>query len=114
MIPKCYPGDLAIVITAYNKINIGTIVKVLSLHTNQFEISAPEGDVLWTCLAQHQMTYDFNGDKRFCNRGPVPDSSLHPIRGAPRGQDIALLVVIDSLKRNQLESELFARPEAHH
>lgn len=32
MIPKCYPGDLAIVIDAYNTSNIGTIVKIIGLH----------------------------------------------------------------------------------
>ena len=32
MIPKCYPGDWAVVIDAYNTSNIGTIVKIIGLH----------------------------------------------------------------------------------
>ena len=113
MIPKCFPGDLAIVVTAHNKVNIGTILKVISLHPNQFEISAPEGDTLWTCIAPHQMVYDHGGKKRKRKKGPVPDSYLHPIRGEPVGQDIAMLVVINELRRSQAASEACLGSDAH-
>lgn len=79
MIPKCFLGDLAIVVTAYNKVNIGTILKVISQHPNQFEISAPDEDTLWTCQAHHPMVYDLDGEKIKQHQGPVPDAYMHPI-----------------------------------
>ena len=33
--PKCIAGDLAVIVYAYNTVNIGTIVKVLDVHPNQ-------------------------------------------------------------------------------
>jgi hypothetical protein len=32
---RCKPGDLAIVVDAYNPANIGTIVRVIRVHPNQ-------------------------------------------------------------------------------
>ena len=44
---NCKPGDLAVIVDAYNPENIGTFVKVLKVHKNQFDLVKPEGDVLW-------------------------------------------------------------------
>ena len=38
MTPKCMPGDLAVVIEAFNEVNVGSIVKVLALHPDQFAL----------------------------------------------------------------------------
>jgi hypothetical protein len=43
---NCEPGDLAVIVDAYNPENIGTFVKVLKPHKNQLALDKPEGDVL--------------------------------------------------------------------
>lgn len=78
---NCKPGDLAIVVEAYNACNIGTIVHVIGLHPKQSGICAPEGDIIWKAEARHPMTYDINGVLRRRRLGPVPDSQLRPIKG---------------------------------
>jgi len=83
MQPRCKPGDLAIVVEAYNASNIGTIVNVIGLHPKQNGICAPKGDVIWKALARHPMTYEINGVLRRRRLGPIPDSQLRPIRGKP-------------------------------
>ena len=35
---KCTAGDLAVIVYAYNTVNIGAIVRVLGLHPNQKQI----------------------------------------------------------------------------
>lgn len=79
----CKPGDLAVVVKAHNACNIGTIVHVIGRHPNQAAVCAPEGDVIWKAKARHPMTYDKNGVLRRRRLGPIPDSQLRPIRGAP-------------------------------
>lgn len=102
--PKCTPGDLAIIVYAYNTVNIGTIVKVLAVHPNQLEIESNQQDVLWTCRAAHPLTYSVNNKRRKRSIGPVPDSYMRPIRGGPLGQDIALGVVLWQIRKEQEEA----------
>ena len=82
----CKPGDLAVVVEAYNACNIGTIVHVIGLYTGQSDICAPEGDVIWQAKASHPMTYNTSGVITRRRLGPVPDSQLRPIRGAPQAK----------------------------
>ena len=98
---KCTPGDLAIVVYAYNTVNIGTVVRVLAVHPNQFEIESRPEDVLWTCKAAYPMTYSVGGKTRKIKTGPIPDCYMKPIRGEPLGMDIALGLVIEQLRREQ-------------
>lgn len=79
----CKPGDLAIVIEAYNPCNIGTIVHVIGLYSGKSRICAPEGDVIWLAQASQPMTYAAPSKLSRRRRGPVPDSQLRPIRGQP-------------------------------
>lgn len=92
MRPKCAPGDIAIIVEAFNEVNLGTIVKVLAIHPDQKALLVPATDVLWTCEAAHLMTYDIGGIKKTMRRGPAPDSSLHPIRGAIKLHEIDLII----------------------
>lgn len=98
---KCAPGDLAIVVYAYNTVNIGAVVKVLALHPNQFEIESRLEDVLWTCQAAYPMAYSVGGKTRKFKTGPIPDGYMKPIRGEPLGMDIALGLVIQQMRREQ-------------
>ncbi len=102
---KCAAGDLAVVVYAHNTINIGTIVKVLSLHPNQFEIQTHPDDVLWTCKAAHLMTYEVGNKKRKRKIGPIPDSYMKPIRGESLGMDIAVGAAIHQMRREQEDEE---------
>ena len=79
--PKCKPGDLAIVIHAHNPQNLGTIVHIIDLHQDQLTIACPKGDTIWRARGTRPMVYDLNGEIRRRRVGPVPDSQLQPIRG---------------------------------
>lgn len=79
----CIPGDLAVVVKAHNVCSIGTIVHLIGLYTGQSDICAPEGDVIWQAQASHPMRYDYSGVHRRRRMGPVPDSQLRSLLGAP-------------------------------
>jgi hypothetical protein len=58
---NCRPGDLAIVVEAFNPVNIGNIVNVLSKHRDQMALVCPDDDVIWLVQAAHPMTYELRG-----------------------------------------------------
>jgi len=87
---NCKPGDLAVIVDAYNPENIGTFVKVLRAHKNQFDLVKPEGDVLWLVEASRPMSYDVSGRIYKRKKGAAPDSSLRPVRGITELADIAV------------------------
>ena len=87
---NCKPGDLAVIVDAYNLENIGTFVKVLKAHKNQFDLVKPEGDVLWLVEASRPMSYDVSDRIYKRKKGAAPDSSLRPIRGITELADIAV------------------------
>jgi len=86
---NCKPGDLAIVVDAYNPCNIGSILKVLKTHRNQRELLVEPGDHIWMVQATHPQAYEIGQKIVWRTKGPVPDSFLRPIRGLPLGRDIA-------------------------
>ena len=77
---RCKPGDTAVVIQAFNKENLGLIVKVLSTYANQDELTAPPGSHLWEVSSTAPLVYECQ-DGRFVqtNVGPVPDYCLRPL-----------------------------------
>ena len=87
---NCKAGDLAIIIDAYNPENIGTFVKVLKPHKNQFDLIKPEGDMLWLVEGSRPMSYDVSGRIYKRKKGAAPDASLWPIRGITELADIAV------------------------
>lgn len=87
---NCKPGDLAIIIDAYNAVNIGTIVKIIATHKNQNALDKDADDHLWTVTAPHPITYAIDGKLVRKRKGPAPDSSLWPIRGISGLADIAV------------------------
>ena len=84
---NCKPGDLAIVVQAYNACNVGTIVKVLRLNGDQSALCTPGADVIWLAEAAHLLTYDYGGVLKTERTGPVPDSYLRPIRGNSKNEE---------------------------
>ena len=87
---NCKPGDLAIIIDAYNSVNIGAIVKIIAAHKNQNALDKDADDHLWTVTAPYPMTYAIDGKLIRKHKGPAPDSSLWPIRGVAELADIAV------------------------
>jgi hypothetical protein len=84
---NCKPGDLAIVVKAYNACNVGTIVKVLRPNNDQAALYTPGADIIWLAEAAHLLTYDYGGVLKRERTGPVPDSYLRPIRGNPKNEE---------------------------
>ena len=86
---RCEPGDLAVVIDAHNKCNLGVIVEVIELHNGSSEPSYPPEQNAWLAKSNKVMKWTVNGKVYRRKSGPVPDAQLQPIRGYPLGRDIA-------------------------
>lgn len=86
---RCKPGDLAIVIDAHYKCNLGVIVQVIKLHDGLGVPSYPLEQNAWLAKTSKVLKWTAKGKvyRRKC--GPVPDAQLQPIRGFPLGRDIA-------------------------
>jgi hypothetical protein len=87
---NCKPGDLAIIIDAYNAVNIGAIVRVIATHKKQNALAKEADDHLWTVTAPHPLVYAIAGKLICKRRGPAPDATLRPIRGLTELADIAI------------------------
>ena len=85
---NCSDGDLAIAIKAYNPPNIGSIVKVLCKHPNQYIIPDKIGQFIWMVEGSHLLTYTKGGRTYRQKRGAVPDSYLRPIKGQPSNDQL--------------------------
>ena len=78
---RCKPGDLAVVIEAANRVNIGRIVKVVALHDGKGPLAMIRPCPVWMVKAPTALIWR-DGHKRYRRKnGPVPDSQLQPIRG---------------------------------
>ena len=84
---NCKPGDLAIIIDAYNAVNIGAIVRIIAKHKKQNAQDKEADDHLWTVIAPHPLTYAINDKLVTKRRGPAPDSTMRPIRGVAARAD---------------------------
>jgi len=83
----CKPGDLAIVISSVNESNRGLIVEVLRPHGERGKIRMKRDEPVWDVRCAVEMVWTFPGSERDPHRakeGPVPDSSLWPIRPSPK------------------------------
>ncbi len=78
---NCSAGDLAIAIKAHNPSNIGSIVKVLRKHPNQYIIPDEIGQFIWMVEGSHLLTYTKGRRTYRQKRGAVPDFYLRPIKG---------------------------------
>jgi len=111
---NCCAGDLAIAINAHNPSNIGSIVKVLRKHPNQYIIPDEIGQFIWMVEGSHLLTYTKGGRTYRQKRGAVPDSYLKPIKGQPSNDQLLTgqpLQVEDKPKRkrtNRQAASVFA------
>lgn len=80
---RCRPGDLAVVIAADCRPNLGRIVKVIKMDDGQGTLRFAAERQAWLVESRHPLTWFKGGQKIRARRGPVPDCQLQPIRGAP-------------------------------
>ena len=85
---NCSAGDLAIAIKAHNPSNIGSIVRVLRKHPNQYIIQDEIGQFIWMVEGSHLLTYT-KGNRIFrMRRGAIPEPYLKPIKGQPSNDQL--------------------------
>ncbi len=81
---NCRPGDLAVVIAAFNRCNIGRIVRVQMPHDGTGDLVIdPALGPHWFVTCAVRMKWGVLGKTKIYRRmqGPAPDASLRPIRG---------------------------------
>ena len=86
---RCKPGDMAVVIDARYKCNLGAIVQVIELHNGVGDIRYLKKHNAWLAKSSKPLKWVVNGKCYRRKTGPVPDAQLQPIRGYPLGRDIA-------------------------
>ena len=91
---RCKPGDLAVVIDAKYKRNLGIIVKVIEIDDRTGPVRYALETPVWLAESQKAMTWVVNGTRYRSNRGPIPDAQLQPIRGAPKEQTLQREAVV--------------------
>jgi hypothetical protein len=91
---RCKPGDLAVVIDAKYKRNLGIIVKVIEMDDRTGPVRYALETPVWLAESQKAITWVVNGTRYSSNRGPIPDAQLQPIRGAPKEQTLQREAVV--------------------
>lgn len=81
--PKCRPGDLAVVVEATYTCNLGNVVHVLRLDDRKGDITfGDEWGTVWWVRCARKMKWTQHGKTFLRTAGPVPDCKLQPIRGS--------------------------------
>jgi len=86
---RCKPGDLAVVVSAEYRSNLGRIVRIIKQDNGGGDLRFAADIPTWWVESAHPLSWYV--DKRRLKRksGPVPDAYLQPIRGCPEPRDIA-------------------------
>ena len=83
MRPRCRTGELAAVVDAYYRSNLGHFFKVLVPHDGQGDLAFCDVSHVWLVEAPQPMTWTLGRRRIRRMRGPIPDAYLKPIRGKP-------------------------------
>jgi len=83
---KCKVGDLAVIVAADFKSNIGNIVKVIAPDDGKGICDWSEQGLAWVVTAARPITWVINGKRYRRKIGPVPENRLQPIRGVTAGK----------------------------
>jgi len=92
---KCRVGDLAVVIRADIRSNLGRIVRVVAPDDGRGTIRFIREGMIWNVACHQPITWRLDGKRYRRKTGPVPDNRLQPIRGvppAPRERRVARVV----------------------
>lgn len=83
---KCKPGDMAVVLSAFHRCNVGRFVSVVKLYDANGELNGDWEQPVWLVESTWPLTWTRGRRLWQGKQGPVPDAALQPIRGLP-GQD---------------------------
>lgn len=91
---RCRPGDLAVVVSAVNKQNIGKMVRVLRAYDGTGDILLVGSGPQWLVHCSVPIVCGWPGKKPIHRRkvGPALDSQLQPIRGGSQGRRLVARV----------------------
>jgi hypothetical protein len=80
---RCKVGDLAVVVNAECRCNLGHIVQVVAPHDGTGILRFLNEGQVWIVASRRPMTWYLRGKRYRRKIGPVPDNRLQPIRGLP-------------------------------
>ena len=80
---RCKVGDIAVVVDARNRCNLGAVVRVIELHDGSGDIEYVPSANAWIVEAPRRMKWTCRGKTFLRKLGPVPDAQLQPIRDEP-------------------------------
>ena len=83
---KCKAGDLAVIVAADFKSNIGNIVKIIAPDDGKGICDWSKQGLAWVVTAARPITWVINGKRYRRKIGPVPENRLQPIRGDKAGR----------------------------
>lgn len=89
---NCKPGDLAVVVNAQFRSNIGFIVQVLAPHDGTGDIVFIGQGRVWLVKCPRPLTWYLRGKRYRRKTGPVPDNRLQPIRGLPSRKRVSVAI----------------------
>ena len=86
---RCKAGDLAVVVSAEIRRNVGIIVRIIAPHDGAGALRFTRHGHVWLVAAPRPMTWTLHGKVYRRKTGPVPDNRLQPLRGLPPGTLVA-------------------------
>jgi hypothetical protein len=105
---NCKLGDLAIVVNAQYRCNIGNIVRIVAPHDGTGDIVFTDQGQVWFAECARPMKWDVYGRVYRRMRGPVPDNRLQPIRSSGIDDDIVAMIqrLLKESKGSHLHREI--------
>ena len=101
-LPRCRPGDLAVIVVADYKTNLGRIVRVIKADDGTGDIHFGGTSVVWFVECAQPMTWSV-GKKRYRRKyGPAPDCQLQPIRAEPVQESVAKAVTLKAPRAKEI------------
>ena len=102
---KCRVGDLAVIVTAELKCNIGNIVHVIGPDDSTGDFVFKGQGRVWKVEGTRLITWKI-GNKRYRRKiGPCPENRLQPIRGVTPGQHVNKSIGVAPSKKVKRSTE---------
>lgn len=81
---KCKVGDLAVIIRAQCRCNLGRIVLIVAADDGTDFVKFKNEGPVWRVKSERPQTWYVDGKRYRRKIGPVPENRLQPIRGTPK------------------------------